>query len=92
LPERKSLLFCNEIKTDGYSCRLSFAGRKRSQNIVDDPDVEARGKVDLVGKIYSHLKHRASLGELCLLNTDEYFTSQVSTANVYFNFTLSNIS
>jgi hypothetical protein len=32
----------------------------------------------VVGKIYAHLKHRASLGELCLLNIDEYFTSQVS--------------
>jgi hypothetical protein len=47
LPERKGLLFCNEVKTDGFACRLSFARGKKSRATEENPDAEAREKVQL---------------------------------------------
>jgi hypothetical protein len=47
LPERKGLLFCNEAKTDGFACRLTFARGKKPQVTEEDPRAEAREKVEL---------------------------------------------
>jgi sortase (surface protein transpeptidase) len=46
-------------------------------------DVRIKGhRHGITNMIFKQLKHRESLGELCLLTIDEYFTSQVHQTHI----------